>query len=64
MTLYERKNSSCVRNEQCERLLQPYSTLNYICVRMSFGVAGNTTQEMFKVLQEAEHHTKRGFGRL
>ena len=34
-----------------------------ILVLMSFGVAGGTAQEMFKVLQEAEHHMKTGFGR-
>ena len=31
---------------------------------MSFGVAGETARAMFKVLQEAEHHMKTGFGRL
>ena len=34
-----------------------------ILVLMSFGVAGGTAQAMFKVLQEAEHHVKMGFGR-
>ena len=34
-----------------------------ILVLMSFGVAGGTAQAMFKVLQEAEHHMKTGFGR-
>ena len=31
---------------------------------MSFGVAGETARAIFKVLQEAEHHMKTGFGRL
>ena len=35
-----------------------------ILVFMSFGVAGETARAMFKVLQEAEHHMKTGFGRL
>ena len=30
---------------------------------MSFGVAGETARAMFKVLQEAEHHMKTGYGR-
>ena len=30
---------------------------------MSFGVAGETARVMFKVLQEAEHYMKTGFGR-
>ena len=34
-----------------------------ILVLMSFGVAGGTARAMFKVLQEAEHHMKTGFGR-
>ena len=34
-----------------------------VLVLMSFGVAGETAQAMFKVLQEAEHHMKTGFGR-
>ena len=34
-----------------------------ILVLMSFGVAGETARAMFKVLQEAEHHMKTGFGR-
>ena len=34
-----------------------------ILVLMSFGVAGETARAMFKVLQEAEHHMKTGFGK-
>ena len=34
-----------------------------ILVLMSFGVVGRTAQEMFKVLQEAEHYMKTGFSR-
>ena len=34
-----------------------------ILVLMSFGVPGETARGMFKVLQEAEHHMKTGFGR-
>ena len=34
-----------------------------ILVLMSFGVAGETARAMFKVLQEAEHHMKTGYGR-
>ena len=34
-----------------------------ILVLKSFGVAGGTARSMFKVLQQAEHHMKTGFGR-
>ena len=34
-----------------------------ILVLMSFGVAGETTRVMFKVLQEVKHHMKTDFGK-
>ena len=34
-----------------------------ILVLMSFGVSGYMARTLFKVLQEADHHMKTGFGR-